>query len=574
MLLGVPTTALHQDRHLCTSGNVISNSNRTHHAPCTGAEGTECHYSCDKNHLKVGRHVCQSYSTQGRLVLDKIFFGGRCVRMCDTEYHIEHKAWCPAGKVPLRWKSRDAKGHCLATRCRNPYAALKALALGNYAVWSLARNNDTGIYIGRVDLRKPKHMQNWHYSHLGVTGIGMMIECAAHALGWIKLKVAQHRVLQTMRALAEEQEGMTVDRNVHGWMPTHFDTYSGAKLQNGSNYTAFDTGLNSAAMLFAATYFLRVDPESDTTRRIHHHAAKLFAMVDFVHLLCNREHVLDINGTGIGGSFGYNDECASQIPPARDGMYSFSEITYTAWLAYKQACHGLKNGTCPMEGVESMWHALQARRFAVQDTFEGQPLVSRFPSYVVQLPFYTVHAVNVDKQWKALFDSYRLADWAFYNSSAFYAGEFGRYGLAAGFTDTACSPAGTSYEVMHFSTDAGHGCRIYSPSAVAGYAPIAPGEVAHHLYQLMEHGDGMRQVEGSDPDAFVLLRKSLLDPEWSSEQDITMIDFSSEMLGLVSLLLGADFFVKNTNHDWDHLFRVGGVYGLYPPTAAANTPSS
>lgn len=551
-------TALHHVGQQCMSGNTIPNSNRTGEAPCIGTEGTECHYSCKKHHLKIGRHVCQSYGVQGNAVLDNAFFGGSCTRLCATDFHSKTGLWCPPAGRPVRWHSHDKHGYCLATSCWKPTAALEALALGNYEVWSLARNNNTGIYLGRVDLRKPKDAQNWKYSHLGVTGLGVIFECAAHSLGWTRLKVANKRVLQTMRALAGELPGVKVDRNAHGWMPTHFDTNTGTKLSNSSNFTAFDTGLNTAAMLFAATYFLRVDPDSNATQHIHRLAAKLLGMVDFAHLLCNKQHVLDMNGTGIGGSFGSNDECVSQIPLSPDGKYAFSEIVYTAWLAYKQACHGFQNGTCAMTGIENMWHAFQARRFAVKDTFEGQPIVSKFPSYIMQLPFYTVHAVNADKQWKALFDSYWLADWAFYNSSAFYAGDTGRYGLAAGFADSNCTASGTSYEVMHFNLGPDHGCRIYSPSAVAGYAPIAPSRVKHHLFQLLEHGDGVRKLNNSE--YFVLLRKSLLNPDWSSEQDITMIDFSSEFLGLTSLLLGADFYVKNTKHDFDSLFELGGVY--------------
>ena len=51
----------------------------------------------------------------------------------------------------------------------------------------------------------------------------------------------------------------------------------------------------------------------------------------------------------------------------------------------------------------------------------------------------------------------------------------------------------------------------------------------------------------------VLWRKALLDPGWPTVADggdarITMVDFSSELLGLSTLWLGADFFSTYSNH--------------------------
>lgn len=548
----------------CTNGTTIPFSNRTSATPCEGELGTECFFHCADNYLKIGRHVCQSYETQGKVVLDSTFFGGRCVRLCETKYHMEHKGeWCPSGSTPVRWKYEDSRGQCLATSCWRPHEALRALALGNYEVWSMARNSDTGIYIGRVDLTKTKYQQNWHYSHLGVTGLGVMFECAAHALGWIDLGTAQTRVLQTLESLAGKTPGFQLDRNSHGWMPTHFDSNGGSKLSPDANYTAFDTGLNTAAVLFAATYFQRAAPDTQETQQIGKLAAKLYGMVDFVHLLCNKAHVLDETGTGIGGSFGFSEECASQIPPSSDGLYAYSEIVYTAWLAYMQGCYGSGAGTgnCSNDGLQRMWDALEGRRFSVHSTFEGQPILSTYPSYIVQLPFYTVHPVNADEQWKSLIESYHLADQAFYRSSAFYAGDNGRYGLAAGYADPGCTNSGSSYEVLHLNNGSSHGCRIYSPSAVAGYAAVAPVAVRKELHKLLERGDGVWKMQNSE--SFVLLRQSLLDPDWHSEVDVTMIDFASEMLGLLSLVIGSDFFVHNTRHDFDRVLSGGGYSSIH-----------
>ena len=63
------------------------------------------------------------------------------------------------------------------------------------------------------------------------------------------------------------------------------------------------------------------------------------------------------------------------------------------------------------------------------------PLLSMWPSYIVHLPYFSTSSFNSDPTWSALFKSHWAADWAYYNTSAYYGGDGGRYGLAAGFTD-------------------------------------------------------------------------------------------------------------------------------------------
>ena len=43
-----------------------------------------------------------------------------------------------------------------------------------------------------------------------------------------------------------------------------------------------------------------------------------------------------------------------------------------------------------------------------------------------------MHAFNSDAVYQQLFRSHWLAEWAQYNSSQYYAGDDGRYGLGAG----------------------------------------------------------------------------------------------------------------------------------------------
>ena len=66
------------------SGATIANSNRTGDSLCLtpANEGNECDYTCDAGYIKIGKHVCQNYETQGSVVIDKNYFGGRCQRLC------------------------------------------------------------------------------------------------------------------------------------------------------------------------------------------------------------------------------------------------------------------------------------------------------------------------------------------------------------------------------------------------------------------------------------------------------------------------------------------------------------
>jgi hypothetical protein len=101
------------------------------------------------------------------------------------------------------------------------------------------------------------------------------------------------------------------------------------------------------------------------------------------------------------------------------------------------------------------------------------------------------------------------------------------------------------------------GCKLYSPYAIAGYMPAAPTIIKNQLLQLLAAGDSVMPVkalgsdgsDGSDGGSdYILLRRSLLEPGWSQDTRLTMVDFSSELFGLSTLWLGKDFYAKNTNH--------------------------
>ena len=190
-----------------------------------------------------------------------------------------------------------------------------------------------------------------------------------------------------------------------------------------------------------------------------------------------------------------------------------------------------------------MWARWQGRRLQPNHQFEGHPLLTMWAGYVLQLPFYTMHPFNSDKTYLRLFRESWLADWAWYNSSARHMGAGGRYGLGAGDTPKWCS-AGSGYLADRIDQGTSD-CRIYSPYILAGYLPASPQLIRAQLLELLRTGEAVKRVPGTPH--HILWRKAALDPGWQGGS-ITMVDFSSELFGLATLWLGAEFFVNNTDH--------------------------
>ncbi|CAE8679517.1 unnamed protein product, partial [Polarella glacialis] len=162
--------------------------------------------------------------------------------------------------------------------------------------------------------------------------------------------------------------------------------------------------------------------------------------------------------------------------------------------------------------------------------------------------YYTVHAFNSDPSWLEGFRSMWLADWASYNSSAFQGGDT-RYGNGAGTTPDWCS--GKTYSADKLESNPNStGCRMFSSYCTAGYLPNSPALIAGQLLQLLAQGDSVLPLPGLDgaPSEVILGRKSMLDPGWDESSWITMVDMASELLGLATIWLGAEFFTENTDH--------------------------
>lgn len=132
-----------------------------------GPHTTECDYTCEPGYIAVGRHVCQSYTTEeGTSPVANVFYGGRCVRLCENKD-------C-AFAAAVRSNSTDARGQCLSTRCMEPDNALRQLARGAYSLWNLGRNPATGIHVGKVDPSADASAQG-DRGHIGINGVALIM---------------------------------------------------------------------------------------------------------------------------------------------------------------------------------------------------------------------------------------------------------------------------------------------------------------------------------------------------------------------------------------------------------------
>jgi hypothetical protein len=424
-------------------------------------------------------------------------------------------------------------------------------------------------------------------------------------MGWITTDEAQARIMLTLQSLSGTTPGFTLPRNKRGFTCTFIDSFTGKVWGNESGTQQFalmSTDLMHAGILFVKTYFERTDPGSANTLEISKLASALFTSVQWSSLLCGSNGQLDPNGTDIPMLVDWADGCSAPCCPLHpDGYYEFNEEFIAVYFAWQTACGDHPPGECPNKGIERMWQRWQGRRTNPLYKYETHPLLSLWASYVVHLPFYMVHAFNSDKAYTELFKSHWQAEWAFYNGSEFYGGDDGRYGLGAGPLDPSCA-GGRVYATDFFYTIGfdyyphDH-CRMYSPYAVAGYLPANPSVIQPQILALLASGEAVYPLPkgeavyplsnnasgytspvdtntaghtsttstgyggpsggaveaASDEAYFVLWRKSLLHPGWSSDPPdaytgVTMVDVASELFGLSTVWLGAGFYRNNTDH--------------------------
>jgi len=391
-----------------------------------------------------------------------------------------------------------------------------------------------------------------------------MFEAAASALGWISRTEAQTRVNLSLASLAGETPGFVLTRQRRdGWVPTFFSASTGKG--EGNLYTVLDTGLNSAGALMAREYFLDTSAKEDTTPQalaltanIDRLAKAVFSAVKFEHILCNESGGVDASGDVLPFTFDDSGGCGGLHMPSHDGFYNFSELHYSVWLAYNKACSAVREGEpcTAAPALGDMWARWQGRKTLPNFSYRNFPLLSDWPSYIVQLPFFSSSSFNSDAAWSALFASHARADETYFTSPAYFAGQNGRWGLAAGPTDSWCSVKDSGYEADMLAGDhsvqGAQGCKIFSPYALAGYLPVDPPRITAALLQLLAAGDAVVPIDSFQAGDYVLLRKSLIEPQWNQTADITLVDFSSELFGLVTLWL-PDFWRTYTAHNFSQI---------------------
>ena len=134
------------------------------------------------------------------MYLNHTWNGGQCLREC-SEISSDP---CTAQQVRMRFPSTDAAGSCYAFKCFNgSNAALRHIVEGNYAVWRLSRCATSGLYVDNIDLlHYDKQLACAGDAATGVTGLGIIAECVADALGLESRQKQQERILLTLETLA------------------------------------------------------------------------------------------------------------------------------------------------------------------------------------------------------------------------------------------------------------------------------------------------------------------------------------------------------------------------------------
>jgi hypothetical protein len=95
--------------------------------------------------------------------------------------------------------------------------------------------------------------------------------------------------------------------------------------------------------------------------------------------------------------------CTDSFGPAPDGLFDYSEMHWLVWLAHESVCGPEKSLCSSSTPVETLWRAWEGRADQPNYMYAERELLTLWPSYVVQLPFYLVHPFVADKRFTDLF---------------------------------------------------------------------------------------------------------------------------------------------------------------------------
>lgn len=538
--------------------DTIPNSNRQGGYPCKctkpDCEGEECTYKCSgDDYVAIGKHVYREEykSSSGETLLKAGFYGGRCEKLC------EGSSTCGPGEV----KSRSMEGKkCMMSTCYKPVQtpsigsgsaedeALLDLARGNWALWLMGRSTKSGLYVDNINSQfKPAFKSG----KADVTGCGLIMECIAVSMGFQSKATAQEKVLQTLKALAGELPEIDKMRrsDIGKFWPGIMNTDDGAykNRKSGGVGNTVATGLMFGGILFAKTYFQRNFPDDPLTKEIAKYAVELWESVEWDKMVCKNNKVNPKEGDQVAWDVWPDGKCDNPAK-IRSQKIQFNEAYVGRWFAYEWACNVKKTDSC--KNLQKIWNAVQKvkqkplkwKNEASETYTKSQEILSKWGSYVVQLPYYMANSFNADKKFQELFHTSWQAEKDYYTHAPYYAPD--RYGLGAGPTSKWC--AGTGYIADKLGVDPG--CLTYSPHGTVGYLATKDPAVKTNVLKLLEDGETVTLVE--DPITKkkhpILDRRMLLDSKWLPYA-MTMIDMAGELFGLGAYFLGNEFFTENTD---------------------------
>lgn len=543
------------------TGAMIANSDRVGTMACTclGGEclGQVCEYTCDEGFTAIGQHTFRNELEEG-ILLDKGFFGGRCVKLCKSDE-------CPKNSVALRVRDESSCGGpeppCYQTHCYFPGtvpsitaedAALMDLAKGNWALWQMARSEISGLYVDNINLNKM--FPSWGVGKADVTGVGLIMECIAHRFGWQTTKTAQQKIRFTLRGLQNKTEEVKMSRSYFGkFFPGIMNTKTGLNPKGEGRGNVAATGLLVAGALFAKTYFQINAPDADLTPNIAKLAEQIFTDIEWDQMLCNDKNKVDVQGDKVAWDLTPTGQCGTPAK-IRGGRLQFNEQFVARWLGFKWACNFAKRGSCG--AMKKMYDAsvnekTSGVKWQNEASQSGEKrILSKWGSYVVQLPYYMAHSFNADEDFVNMFRQSWAVEKDYYSFSPYFSPS--RYGLGAGPTSQWCE--GTGYIADRLKTGDRAGCLTYSPHGTVGYLATGIYDVKKDVLKMLADGEAVTMIK--DPTTKqshpILDRRMLLDPEWRP-WGVTMIDMAGELFGLASHFFGTKFFEENSNHFRDEL---------------------
>ena len=126
---------------------------------------------------------------------------------------------------------------------------------------------------------------------------------------------------QTLRALLNRIEGVRVARSANGFLTTFFDARDGSTKMTA--FSPMSLALMAGGLLFAKTYFLRVDPGSAATQTIAALADELFLSLRFDRLRCDTHGAVHPSGEGIPMVQSADGRSCTAVQfPQPDGLYN------------------------------------------------------------------------------------------------------------------------------------------------------------------------------------------------------------------------------------------------------------